>query len=306
MPPWRSDHLSHLPELNGRIAIVTGGNIGLGFASALELSRHGAHVVIACRSPERGQDAVARLHRLVPGAVVDVMPLDLTDQGSIADFAARFAARFDRLDILMNNAGVVHLDRLCHTADGHEMHFATNHLGHFALTGRLLPLLTGAAGARVVTLSSLAHKSGNPDFDDLDWRRRPYSRTRAYADSKLANLMFMHSLQGRFTRAGLSAISVAAHPGLTATERQQTIGIGGVVSRFVASPVARGVQSQLLAAVGADISGGDFIGPRFGIAGPPCRQNRQLRHLDTALCDRLWQVSEDMSNVRYALPIAAA
>lgn len=288
-----------MPDLHGRVAIVTGGNIGLGFASTLALARQGAEVIIACRSVDRGQSAMDQIRRTLPDARLHVMALDLTDATSIARFGADFRDRYQQLDILMNNAGVVNLDRLQRDNAGHELHFSTNHLGHFALTGHLFPVLVATPGARVVTLSSLAHKSGTIDFDDLDWQSRPYSRVAAYGDSKLANLMFMLSLQEKFRDAGATALSVAAHPGLTGTERQQSIGIGGAISRFLATPVDKGVRSQLFAATEPDITGGDFIGPRFGLAGPPSNQNRQLKHISPESRAELWRVSEDLTGVRY-------
>ena len=252
-------NLSQSPRLDGATAIVTGGNVGLGFKSSLELARLGAHVIVACRSEERGRASIARIEADCPGASVETLPLDLASLPSIHAFADRFLESHPRLDLLMNNAGVVNLPTLERTSDGHELHMATNHFGHFALTGRLWTSLLAAERARVVVLSSAAHRFGEIRFDDLDWRKRAYDRGKAYGDSKLANLLFVLALQRRFEGAGSSAIAVAAHPGLTGTERQQSVGIGGRFSRWVASSVEHGVRSQLVAAMAPHVRGGVFF-----------------------------------------------
>lgn len=296
MPRWT---VQDIPDLGGRTAVVTGGNIGLGFRSALELARKGAQVVIACRSIDKGGAAARRILSELPAARVETVALDLTDPASIERFAGSVASRTDRLDILLNNAGVVNLESLRRTAAGHEMHMATNHYGHFLVTGRLFPLLVGTPGARVVTVTSGAYRSGVIEFDDVDWRKRPYSRTKSYGDSKLANLLFMRELQKRFDAIGATALSLAAHPGLTGTERQQTIGIGGTLARVLASPVEVGVRPQLRAATDPAADKLDFYGPRFGLRGPASRiPVRGLAGSD-ALAKRLWSVTEGITGFRY-------
>ena len=176
---------------------------------------------------------------------------------------------------------------------------ATNHLGHFALTGRLLPLLRTAPAARVVTVSSGAYRNGTIDFDDLDWTRRPYHRVRAYADSKLANLLFMVELQARFEAVGLDARSVASHPGLAATPRQQSIGIGGVLARWLAAPIITGALPQLRAATDPTDPGGTYWGPRFGIRGGPVQLDLPLDTVSSKAARRLWGVSEELTGVRF-------
>lgn len=288
--------LEDIGDRSGSVALVTGGNTGLGFRTSLELARRGERVLLACRKAADGEEACDAIRREVAGAEVESVVLDLLDADSIAACAEQVLQRTERLDLLINNAGVVNLPALRRTPDGHEMHMATNHFGHFALTGRLYPLIASSTGARVVTLSSLSYRQGKLDFDDLDWRRRSYSRGGAYGDSKLANLHFMRSLQARFERAGASATSVAAHPGLTGTKRQQTVGIGGALSRWIASPVGQGVQPQLFAATAEGLEGGAFIGPRWGIRGRP---HRLTLELDPAIGERLWTVSESVTGVRY-------
>lgn len=291
--------LRDIPELDGRTAVVTGGNTGLGFKSALELARKGSRVVIACRSIDRGNVAAARILSELPTARLDVIALDLTDPASIERFARNVSSLTNRLDILLNNAGVVSLKFLQRISAGHEMYMATNHYGHFMLTGYLFPMLTVTPAARVFTVTSGGYRFGTIDFDDLDWRKRPYRRTKSYGDSKLANLLFMRELQKRFDAAGASALSLAAHPGLTGTERQQSIGAGGVLSRLLASSVEVGVGPQLRAATDPTAEKLDFYGPRFGIWGPASRIPIRKKARDAALARRLWKVTEDITEVRY-------
>ena len=299
MSAWR---IGDIPDLSGRTAVVTGGNAGLGYRSALELACKGARVFIACRDAEKGTAAAERIRAEAPGACIDALALDLIEPASIEGFADEVSRRSERLDILLNNAGVVSLETLERTPAGHEMHMATNHYGHFALTGRLFGLLAATRGARVVTVTSGGSRYGTIDFDDLEWRRRPYRRVRAYADSKFANLLFMRALQGRFDAAGAEALSLAAHPGLTATQRQQSIGAGGVLFRLLASPVETGVAPQLRAATDPAARKRDFYGPRFGIWGSARRIPVGDKVADDSLAERLWEVTEEITDVRYPAP----
>jgi len=292
-------HLDEIPDLSGKVAVVTGGNVGLGFRSGLELARKGAQVVLACRNAERGREAAILIKSEIEGAEVSALPLDLVDAESIEGFARAFAADHGRLDILLNNGGVVNLETLVRTIEGREMHMATNHLGHFALTGRLAKRLLATQGSRVVTVSSGAHRAGEIVFDDLDWRTRDYDRVKAYGDSKLANLLFTWRLQRYFEDRSSSAIAVAAHPGLTGTERQQSIGIGGALTRWLATPVVKGVRPQLLAATDPSVRGGDFYGPRFGLLGPPIPLAWNPDEAGRETADRLWRVSEELTGVRF-------
>jgi len=291
--------LADIPDLTGNVAIVTGGNVGLGFRSALELCRKGAEVVIACRRPDAGQAAIERIRRDVPGASVRCSPMDLTDFASVQGFAEAFRRDYTRLDILLNNAGVVNLEELRHTADGHEMHMATNHYGHFALTGQLFDLLCATSGARVVTVSSGGYRAGEIRFDDMDWRKRPYSRLKSYGTSKLANILFMRALQKRFEAASAEAMSLAAHPGLTGTERQQSIGMGGWLSRVLASPVEVGVAPQLRASTDPGVQAGEYYGPRFGIRGAPKAEVIKPVGCDDVTAEELWSLSETVTGCHY-------
>jgi len=291
--------LLNMPDLSGRVAIVTGGNIGLGFKTSLELARKGVALTIACRSVKKGEEAAEKIRSEITEADISVISLDLTNSDSIDQFSQEFLAKKSRLDLLINNAGVVNLERLQLTPDGQEMHMATNHLGHFSLTGKLFPLLAKTDDARVVLVSSLAYRQGEIVFSDFSWKHRQYNRMKCYGDSKLANMLFMLSLNEKFESLGSSAIAVAAHPGLTGTERQQSIGIGGLVAKWLASPVEKGCLPQLLAACEESVKAGDFYGPRFGLIGRPALQDLHSKALDGSLAEELWAKSEEITGVCY-------
>ena len=296
---WNTEDI---PNLHGKTAIVTGGNVGLGFRTALELARKGAHVLIGSRSLDRGQEALDRMRGEGVQGELSALALDLLDPASIDDFARDVP--FGQVDLLVNNAGVVNLE--AHTLDsrGHEMHMAVNHYGHFALTGRLLPRLLRAPAARIVTVSSGGYRYGTIDFDDLTWARRPYSRTKAYGDSKLANLMFTAHLQTLLHERSSNALSVASHPGLTGTERQQSIGVGGALARWAAASVDCGVLHQLRAATDPDVGPCEFYGPRFGIRGAPTKL--AFPDIDRDVARRLWAHTEQVTGVTFFEPTAAA
>ena len=288
-----------MPDLKGKVSVVTGGNAGLGFQSALALAQAGCKVVIGCRSNEKGVLAKEKILKLVPDADIENSLLDLTDFTSVRHFADAVIERHDRLDILLNNAGVVNLSELQHTELGHEMHFATNHLGHFLLTGCLLRIIKTTPGARVVTVSSGGYKFGEIRFDDLDWKKRPYHRIKSYGDSKLANMLFFRQLHKMFKSNGIDAHSIAAHPGLTASERQQTQGVGGMVSKWLASPMEEGVQPLLMACCAQEYQSGDFIGPKFGIRGRPVKERLKDTALNQEVAGELWDYSCQATEMYY-------
>ncbi|MBC6461214.1 oxidoreductase [Actinomadura sp. HBU206391] len=300
MAGWRA---TDIPDLRGRRAIVTGANSGIGYHTALELARHGAEVVLACRSAERGGQALERVLGEIPGAEVSLGSLDLSDLGSVRDFAGEHAG--DGLDILVNNAGVMALPRQT-TADGFEMQFGTNHLGHFALTGLLMPALLARSGARVVTLTSMLAWSGRIRFDDLQ-RERGYQRWAAYSQAKLANLVFAKELDRRVT----AITSVAAHPGYASTNLQQRSarmegsrlreGFFGLGNLLFSQSAAKGALPTLYGATAPDVHGGECYGPR-GLgqqAGLPKRVRTVGRAADPELGARLWEVSEKLTGVTY-------
>jgi NAD(P)-dependent dehydrogenase (short-subunit alcohol dehydrogenase family) len=301
--------LADLPSLAGKQAIVTGANSGLGLETAVGLAAAGAHLVLACRSPERSATALAELRRRVPSASAELMRLDLSDLASVRAFADQYGAR--RLDILVNNAGVMALP-YAQTKDGFELQIGTNHLGHFALTGLLLPRLVATPGARVVTVASIAHRAASGfAVDDLNWQRRPYNKAQAYACSKLANLLFSLELDRRLHAGNQTLIAVAAHPGYSATNiglntadgernalEKLAIRIGNAL---FAQSAARGALPSLRAAGDPAVQGGEYYGPRglFQFAGAPVKVGYHPRAGDQVLARKLWQLSEQLTGVRY-------
>ena len=308
---------ARIPDLTGRTAVVTGANSGLGLQTATQLAAHGAHVVMASRDQGRATAAATRIREAVPRAELEVRLLDLADLTSVREFASAYAERRVGLDILVNNAGVMAIPHR-RTADGFEMQLGTNHLGHFALTGLLLPSLLARPGARVVTVGSTAASGGRIDFRDLQ-RERRYGRWSAYAQSKLANLLFALELDRRARAAGASLVSAAAHPGYAATNLQAAAprmehrrlreAMVALANRLFAQSDVQGALPSLYAATAADVRGGDYFGPDglFGQRGYPRRVSPPRRARDAETARRLWEVSEELTGVRYeALPPVAA
>jgi NAD(P)-dependent dehydrogenase (short-subunit alcohol dehydrogenase family) len=303
---WTS---AQIPDQGARTAIVTGANSGLGLSTARELARHGAKVVLACRNTAKGAAAVGAIESAVPGAQVELAELDLGNLASVEAFAGAFRARHgaEGLDLMVNNAGVMAPPRR-ETADGFELQLGTNLLGHFALTGRLIGLMAGREDARVVTLSSNAHKMGRIDFDDLQ-SERGYKRWSAYGQSKLADLMFALELDRRLRAAGSSIRSVAAHPGYAATNLQTAAApaVDRIVMRMtnlvMAQSADMGALPTLYAATFPGLEGGSYLGPdgigEFRGHPHPVSPNRAAR--DEQVAARLWEVSEELTGVRFAL-----
>ena len=288
-----------MPDQSGRVAIVTGANSGIGYEAAAALARHGATVVLACRNTETAATAAEQM-----GGTTQVEKLDLSSLSSVRDFAERIRATHSKVDLLVNNAGVMWTPRTT-TADGFELQFGTNHLGHFALTGLLLDLLLPVEGSRVVTVSSFGHKTGRIHFDDLQLENR-YGRHRAYAQSKLANLMFTYELQRRLAAAGAPTIAVAAHPGTAHTELTKNSpgplhALNKAFGRVVAQTAAMGALPTLRAATDPSVNGGEYYGPA-GIGeqhGPPKLVGSTQRSHNTADQQRLWDVSEKLTGVTF-------
>lgn len=295
---------------NDRVAVVTGANAGLGFRTALGLARSGMTVVLACRSEERARRADDELHALAPGVRTLVLPLDVSDAESIRAFARALAERCGRLDVLVNNAGIVAAP-LSRNAAGHEMHLATNHLGAFALAGMLLPLFPGDAGARIVNVGSLGHRLSRLDLDDPNWESTPYNPWQAYFRSKVAILTFTIELARRLERSGRGITALAAHPGFAATEVARNSGalapksalgrwLNGLIEPLIPTP-ADASRAIVHAALAPGVRAGDYYGPGglLEIGGAPgrARLNRVVRDAD--LGRRLWAISEEMTGVRY-------
>lgn len=313
MPGWKA---THIPDQSGRTAVVTGANSGIGYIAARELARRGASVVLACRSAARGRAAEVALRGEVPGADVEFVPLDLADLASVGEFARAYGRRRGTLDLLVNNAGVMALP-YGRTVDGFETQFGVNHLGHFALTGLLLPrLLAAASGARVVSLSSSFHALGDVAHEDLN-SERDYRRWTAYGRSKSANLLFTHELARRLATAGSGVVAAAAHPGYAATnlhvgatpQAGTTLGsrittavttLGNAIGNTViVQSAAAGALPTLYAATAPGVRPDEFIGPRLGWRGAPARSRRAKWTLDDKSGERLWDASEKLTGVSY-------
>ena len=294
-----------IPDQHGRTAIVTGANSGLGRIVAGELAKRGAIVIIASRDHAKGAQAAREISAAFPSSTVETAQLDLANLGSIRAFAERIRAGNDHIDLLINNAGVMAAPHR-RTADGFELQFGTNHLGHFALTGLLLPLLSEEPDARVVTVSSNNHKAGRMQFDDLQGERR-YSRWGAYAQSKLANLLFAFELDRRLKASSLPLISVAAHPGYSATNLQ----LSGpppherlmmrLSNKLFAQSAETGALPLLYAATAPGLPGGSYVGPDGAgeLRGHPVLVKATKRARDEESARRLWDVSERLTGVVY-------
>jgi NAD(P)-dependent dehydrogenase (short-subunit alcohol dehydrogenase family) len=290
-----------IPDQGGRLAVVTGANSGLGLVTARELARHGARVLLACRNRERGEAALREVTEAASGPDPQLEDLDLADLSSVRSFAGRVVAGGEGVDLLINNAGVMAPPRR-RTADGFELQFGTNHLGHFALTNLLLPLMEGREDARVVTLSSNAHKLGRIAFDNLNGERR-YFRWNAYNQSKLANLLFALELDRRLRAAGSTVTSLAAHPGYAATNLQSAAAplvdrlVMKVINPVIAQNDEMGALPVLYAATAPGLGGGTYAGPDGPgeLRGHPkvVQPTRAARNEGTAR--RLWDVSEELT-----------
>ncbi|MBT3219939.1 MAG: SDR family oxidoreductase [Proteobacteria bacterium] len=293
--PWTADDIRDLSE---KIAVVTGANSGIGYEAAVVLAQKGAKVILACRNQQKGQEALDKLNATKPKGHALLMALDLSSLTSIEEFSAKMLAEYEHLDLLINNAGVM-MTPYQKTSDGFELQFGTNHLGHFALTGRLLPLLTAKPAARVVNVSSIGHIMGSINFDDLQSEKK-YNSTTAYAQSKLANLLFTLELQRRFEEAGASAIAVAAHPGWSATNLQQNVSILAFLNHVVAQSTEMGALPTLRAAIDPEAAGGDYYGPKFAAwRGWPIKVGRSKKAKDADSAARLWQVSQELTGIEY-------
>ncbi|MFD7258909.1 oxidoreductase [Streptomyces sp. NPDC059874] len=306
MPGWNA---TNIPDQRGRTAVVTGANSGIGYITARELARRGATVVLACRSAARGRAAVVRLRVEVPAAEVEFAELDLAELASVREFARAFGKRHESLDLLVNNAGVMALP-FGRTADGFETQFGVNHLGHFALTGLLLPRLRAAPpGARIVNVSSGFHALSDIALDALG-DEHDYRRWVAYGRSKTANLLFTHELARRFTAAGSAITAAASHPGYASSNLHSGASklegpslisrMSAVGNAVIAQPTASGALPTLYAATAPGVRSDDFIGPRFGWRGAPARSWRAKWTLDDKSGEALWAASEKLTGVSYA------
>jgi len=291
---------NNIPSQSGKVIVITGATSGLGKEAARVLARKEGTVVLAIRNLKKGGKVIADIKGEVPNAHVEQIKLDLSSLASVESFVKEFQEKHDRLDILINNAGVM-MCPYSKTEDGFEIQMGVNHLGHFALTGQLMPILKQTKGSRIVSTSSVAHKFGNIDFSDLNWENRKYRTSRAYGDSKIANLYFMYEMKKRYEDDKDAPIITASHPGWTETELQRHTGSARFLNKFFAQDVQTGTLPTLRAAVDPEAKSGDYYGPYrfFEMWGNPIKVKSNKRSHDSDAARRLWELSEQMTGVQY-------
>ena len=296
MKKWTVDSI---PDQTGGVAIVTGANTGIGFETAAALAAKNAKVIMAGRNRQKAEDAMVRIRERTPDANLEFIELDLGSLASVEQFAATFRASHERLDLLINNAGVM-IPPLGHTEDGFELQFGCNHLGHFARTGRLLDLLEATPGSRVVNVSSMAHRQGKMDFENLN-AEKGYEKMPAYGQSKLANLLFTFELQRRLETKGSSVLATAAHPGWTGTDLQRHSGLFQFLNTFFAQTPPMGALPTLRAAADGEAEGGDYYGPKgfYEMRGYPVKVGTTDAARSEGDARRLWEVSERLTGVSF-------
>ena len=294
---------NNIPDLAGKVAIVTGANSGIGFETAKELSAKGAEVVLACRNLNKANLAAKEIRSMVRKAKLEIIQLDLADLASVRGFADTFKSRYDSLDLLINNAGIM-IPPFTKTADGFEVQFGANHLGHFALTGLLMDVILATPKARIVNLSSNAHRMGTIDFDNLN-AEKGYNAANAYAQSKLANLLFTLEMNRKLVEIDSDVIATAAHPGWTVTGLQK--GFLHTVSEWIGQKPEMGALPTLQAALDPDAQRNDYFGPSgfMEMRGYPQKVETSDAAKDINLANRLWNVSEKMTGIRYHWPVFA-
>ena len=299
------EEISSLPDQSGRIFIVTGANTGLGYENSLTLAKKGGKVIMACRSLDKAHAAKNKIKEEVPKADVEVIEIDLSSLESVRNFAKTYQSKYDRLDVLINNAGVM-MPPYTKTDDGLELQFEANYLGHFLLTGLLLDTILKTPDSRVVSLSSIAHKNGKINFDDLQSEKK-YDRSDAYGQSKLACLLFAYELQRRLEKAGhKQTISTAAHPGIATTELARHMPkivyvlLKYTVAHFLTHAPKEGAKPTMVAAIG-NAAGGDYFGPTgFNeFKGKPGKVSSTDLSKDEDVAKRLWEKSEELVGLKY-------
>jgi NAD(P)-dependent dehydrogenase (short-subunit alcohol dehydrogenase family) len=294
--------IENIPDLTGKVAIVTGANRGIGFALAQALSLKRATVILACRNKDKGEDAAKRIQAEQPDAKDDFIRLDLSDLTTVKTFTEEFKGRYDRLDMLINNAGIMQVP-YGKTAEGFELQFCTNHLGHFLLTGFLLDSLMHTPMSRVITMSSGGHRFGKIDFDNLN-AEKGYDRGKAYGQSKLANLLFTYELQRKFEDHHVNAIACAAHPGWTATDLAEHWPMVKMLNPLIGQTMIMGALPALYAATAPGVKGGEYFGPNgwLELRGYPAKVKSSPTSYDKNLAARLWTVSEKLTGIKYKWP----
>ena len=304
MKKWTT---SNIPQRNGGLAVITGSTEGIGFEDALALSLAGWNVIMMGRNPEKGVESIAKIHQINPKAKVSFEKIDLANLSYIKDFASKMISKGQAIDLLINNAGVMTPPKRLETADGFELQFGTNHIGHFALTAQLLPLLRKSPDARVVTVSSIANREGIINFDDLQ-SKSSYAPGKAYSQAKLANLMFALELQRQSEKHGWGIVSMAAHPGVSRTNllitgagRWSAAGMARTFLPFLFQPSAQGALPTLYAATSPEAKGGVYYGPNkmFETRGFPSVAKIPAQAEDVNVSLKLWDTSQELAKVEF-------
>lgn len=302
--PGKSWTTADIPDLTGKVMIVTGANSGIGYEAAKEFARMGAQTILACRNTDKAQAALAQIQAEIPNATVEIRQLDLSSLELVHDFAEGFRVKYDRLDVLANNAGIMNVP-YSKTVNGFESQLGTNHMGHFALTGLLLDTILGTPGARVVNVSSVGHRGGKMDFDNLMFDDgQEYEGQAAYRRSKLANLLFTYELERKFEEHGVDAMAAAAHPGISNTDladHMPAIKILRPILGWFLQSASMGALPTIRAAVDPDVTGGQYYGPggKNEHGGFPVVVSSSEASHNRADAKRLWQVSEEMTGIQY-------
>lgn len=297
-------NLENCPALTGKITVITGANCGLGYETAKVFAQKQAHVILACRNPNKANEARNSILSHFPEAQVTTMEIDLANLNSVRNFVSTFSLKFSHLDFLINNAGVM-MPPYTRTDDGFELQYQTNYLGHFLLTGLLLPKLESAPAARVISLSSLAHKWGDIYFDDMQFKNG-YEKRKSYGQSKLACLIFAYELDRRLRKSGSSVKSLAAHPGVANTQLARYLPkflklLSPIIVPFMTQKAAAGAQPQIRAALDISLNGGTYLGPsgqdeyrgKPGVVG----SNKKSKNRELAI--QLWLISENHSGMKF-------
>ena len=297
MGNWTTENI---PNQKGKVAIVTGSSSGIGFETARVLANKGATVIIAVRNLEKGKNAAQIIDEDFKDSDLHILELDLANLESVKNFAETFKEEYSQLDLLINNAGVM-IPPYSKTTDGFELQFGTNHLGHFALTEQLLDILMETENSRIVNVSSMAHKYGNIDFEDLNWEKRTYKAWTAYGDSKIANLYFTFELNRKLKENNLDIITTAAHPGWTSTELQRNSGLASFFNNFFAQDITMGALPTLRASFDKEAKGGEYFGPKGfkEIRGYPIKVDSNDLSKDENIAKKLWEVSEELTKVTF-------
>jgi NAD(P)-dependent dehydrogenase (short-subunit alcohol dehydrogenase family) len=296
--------MKNVPDQKGKVAIVTGANIGLGYETALGLAQKNIKVIMACRNNEKAEKAKADILKEVPGADLEIGLLDLSKLSSVRSFASNFLEKYNRLDILINNAGIM-IPPFSKTEDGFESQMGVNYFGHFLLTNLLFPVLEESENSRIVSLSSLAHRNATIEFDNLN-SEKSYNKMQAYGQSKVACLMFAYELQRRLEKKGSNTISVAAHPGVSMTNLIQYAPgwmkiIGSLFTPFVTHPAEKGALPSLYGALGDNVRGGDYFGPTGyrEMKGKPGKVGSSSYSKDPDVAKNLWETSEELTGQKF-------